>query len=78
MARSENRRWSVSSEFPIKPRYLIHCCDKKFYRCICFVYFSVNIVYVDKDGNKTNVRGKVGDNILYLAHRYGIHMEGKM
>lgn len=22
------------------------------------------------------VRGKVGDNVLYLAHRYGIEMEG--
>ncbi|CAH2061767.1 unnamed protein product, partial [Iphiclides podalirius] len=36
----------------------------------------VNIVYVDKDGKKTSVRGKVGDNVLYLAHRYGIEMEG--
>ncbi|CAF4888447.1 unnamed protein product [Pieris macdunnoughi] len=36
----------------------------------------VNIVYVDKDGNKTKVRGKIGDNALYLAHRYGIEMEG--
>lgn len=36
----------------------------------------VNVTYVDKDGNRTNVRGKVGDNILYLAHRYGIPMEG--
>ncbi|KAL0859756.1 hypothetical protein ABMA27_010115 [Loxostege sticticalis] len=36
----------------------------------------VNITYVDKDGNKTKVRGKVGDNVLYLAHRYGITMEG--
>ncbi|XP_026744164.1 adrenodoxin-like protein, mitochondrial [Trichoplusia ni] len=36
----------------------------------------VNIVYIDKDGNKTKVRGKVGDNVLYLAHRYEIPMEG--
>ncbi|XP_045507757.1 adrenodoxin-like protein 1, mitochondrial [Colias croceus] len=36
----------------------------------------VNVVYVDKDGKKTKVRGKVGDNVLYLAHRYGIEMEG--
>ncbi|XP_045781102.1 adrenodoxin-like protein 1, mitochondrial [Maniola jurtina] len=36
----------------------------------------VNIVYIDKDGKKTKVRGKVGDNVLYLAHRYGIEMEG--
>ncbi|CAG9572610.1 unnamed protein product [Danaus chrysippus] len=36
----------------------------------------VNVVYIDKDGKKTNVRGKIGDNVLYLAHRYGIEMEG--
>ncbi|XP_048000020.1 adrenodoxin-like protein 1, mitochondrial [Leguminivora glycinivorella] len=36
----------------------------------------VNIVYVTKDGKKHPVRGKVGDNVLYLAHRYGIEMEG--
>ncbi|PNF39195.1 Adrenodoxin-like protein, mitochondrial [Cryptotermes secundus] len=36
----------------------------------------VNITYIDKDGNKIPVRGKVGDNVLYLAHRHGIDMEG--
>ncbi|CAH0718387.1 unnamed protein product, partial [Brenthis ino] len=36
----------------------------------------VNITYIDKDGKKTNVRGKIGDNVLYLAHRYGVEMEG--
>lgn len=36
----------------------------------------VNITYIDKDGNKIPVRGKVGDNVLYLAHRHGIEMEG--
>lgn len=36
----------------------------------------VNVKYVDKDGKETLVRGKVGDNVMYLAHRYGIEMEG--
>lgn len=36
----------------------------------------VNIVYIDKDGNKIKVRGKVGDNVMYLAHRHEIPMEG--
>lgn len=36
----------------------------------------VNITYIDKDGNRKQVRGKVGDNVLYLAHRYEIEMEG--
>ncbi|KAG8222874.1 hypothetical protein J437_LFUL003519 [Ladona fulva] len=36
----------------------------------------VNVTYVDKDGKRIQVRGKIGDNILYLAHRHGISMEG--
>ncbi|KAF5277424.1 hypothetical protein FQA39_LY06237 [Lamprigera yunnana] len=36
----------------------------------------VNITFIMKDGNKIAVRGKVGDNALYLAHRYQIPMEG--
>lgn len=36
----------------------------------------VNVIYVDKQGKRIAVRGKVGDNCLFLAHRYGIEMEG--
>lgn len=36
----------------------------------------VNVTFIDRDGNPTAVKGKVGDNLLYLAHRYGIEMEG--
>ncbi|GAU95828.1 hypothetical protein RvY_07375 [Ramazzottius varieornatus] len=36
----------------------------------------VNIVFVDKKGKRTSIRGKVGDNVLFLAHRYQIEMEG--
>lgn len=36
----------------------------------------VNVTFIDKSGKKFEVRGKVGDNVLYLAHRYGIEMEG--
>lgn len=36
----------------------------------------VNITYIDKNGTKIPVRGKVGDNVMYLAHRYGIELEG--
>ena len=43
----------------------------------CLSFFRVNIVYIDKDGTRHKVRGKVGDNVLYLAHRYDISMEGK-
>uniref|UniRef100_A0A2S2NBH5 Adrenodoxin-like protein n=1 Tax=Schizaphis graminum TaxID=13262 RepID=A0A2S2NBH5_SCHGA len=36
----------------------------------------VRVAFVDRDGKRTEVRGKVGDNVLYLAHRYGVEMEG--
>ncbi|XP_043281945.1 adrenodoxin-like protein 1, mitochondrial [Venturia canescens] len=36
----------------------------------------VNVVFIDKSGNRKEIKGKVGDNALYLAHRYGIEMEG--
>ncbi|XP_057668239.1 adrenodoxin-like protein 1, mitochondrial [Diorhabda carinulata] len=36
----------------------------------------VNITIINKDGEKFPIRGKVGDNLLYLAHRYQIPMEG--
>lgn len=36
----------------------------------------VHVTYIDKNGNSTRIRGKVGDNVLYLAHRHDIEMEG--
>nr|CAG4652265.1 EOG090X0GMO [Triops cancriformis] len=36
----------------------------------------VNITYIDKKGNRYPVRGKIGDNAMYLAHRYGVELEG--
>lgn len=36
----------------------------------------VNVKYVDKNGKITTIRGKIGDNVMYLAHRFGIEMEG--
>ncbi|TGZ53916.1 Uncharacterized protein DBV15_11554 [Temnothorax longispinosus] len=41
-------------------------------RLIC----RVNVTFTDKTGKKVKVKGKVGDNILYLAHRYEIDIEG--
>lgn len=29
----------------------------------------VHVAFVDKDGKRTVVKGKIGDNVLYLAHR---------
>ncbi|XP_060525713.1 adrenodoxin-like protein 1, mitochondrial [Cylas formicarius] len=36
----------------------------------------VHVTFIKKDGHRVLVRGKVGDNLLYLAHRYEIPMEG--
>lgn len=36
----------------------------------------VNVNFIDKKGDQLQIRGKIGDNLLYLAHRYGIELEG--
>lgn len=36
----------------------------------------VNITFINKDGSRSPIRGKIGDNLLYLGHRYGIEIEG--
>ena len=36
----------------------------------------VNITYVDRNGTRHPVRARVGDNVLYLAHRNDIDLEG--
>uniref|UniRef100_A0A914QNQ3 2Fe-2S ferredoxin-type domain-containing protein n=1 Tax=Panagrolaimus davidi TaxID=227884 RepID=A0A914QNQ3_9BILA len=36
----------------------------------------VNITYITRDGTHKKIRGKVGDNAMYLAHRYDIEVEG--
>ncbi|CAB3375939.1 Hypothetical predicted protein [Cloeon dipterum] len=36
----------------------------------------VNVIYVDKNGKEFPIRGKIGDNLMYLAHRHEIEMEG--
>jgi len=34
------------------------------------------VTFIDKSGRSIDVRGKVGDNVLYLAHRFDVEMEG--
>ncbi|KAG5853902.1 hypothetical protein ANANG_G00031780 [Anguilla anguilla] len=36
----------------------------------------VNVVYTDRSGKRIPVKARVGDNILYLAHKHGIELEG--
>ena len=40
--------------------------------------FRVKVCFVDAKGERTQVKGKVGDNLLYLAHRYNIPLEGRL
>ncbi|XP_003391508.1 PREDICTED: adrenodoxin-like protein, mitochondrial [Amphimedon queenslandica] len=37
---------------------------------------NISVTYIGKDGERREVKGKVGDNLLHLAHRHGIDMEG--
>lgn len=37
---------------------------------------AVNIVYIDRSGTRIPVRARVGDNVLYLAHKHDIELEG--
>ena len=34
------------------------------------------MVFVDRSGKRIPVRGKVGDNVLYLAQRHGVDLLG--
>ncbi|KAM9792442.1 ferredoxin-2, mitochondrial [Neosynchiropus ocellatus] len=36
----------------------------------------VNVVYINRSGQRIPVKAKVGDNVLYLAHKHGIELEG--
>ncbi|XP_062475040.1 ferredoxin-2, mitochondrial [Pezoporus occidentalis] len=37
---------------------------------------TVNVVFVDRTGREVPVRGRVGDNVLHLAQRHGLELEG--
>ncbi|CDI98074.1 adrenodoxin [Echinococcus multilocularis] len=36
----------------------------------------VHVIFKDKDGTEIRVAGKVNDNLMYLARRHGIDIEG--
>ncbi|XP_051897943.1 ferredoxin-2, mitochondrial isoform X2 [Pristis pectinata] len=36
----------------------------------------VNVTFIDRSGRRIPVKGKVGDNVLYLAQDHGIDLEG--
>jgi len=55
-------------------------CILNFYILIVLsisIYFCrVNVIFIDREGIPRPVRGKVGDNLMYLAHRHAIELEG--
>jgi len=51
-----------------KQQFLLYFLLSSFYR--------VNITFIDKEGVRRPIRGKIGDNVLYLAHRHAIPLEG--
>jgi len=38
--------------------------------------YRVNVIFTEKDGKSYTIRGKVGDNILYLGKRFDVPVEG--
>ncbi|KAM7026466.1 ferredoxin-2, mitochondrial, partial [Acridotheres tristis] len=36
----------------------------------------VNVVFVDREGRRVPVRGRAGDNVLQLAQKHGLELEG--
>ncbi|XP_010617903.1 ferredoxin-2, mitochondrial-like [Fukomys damarensis] len=37
----------------------------------------VNVVFIDRSGQRIPVSGRVGDNVLHLAQRHGVDLEGR-
>ncbi|XP_028404703.1 adrenodoxin-like protein, mitochondrial [Dendronephthya gigantea] len=36
----------------------------------------INVKFIDQNGQYISVQGKVGDNVMYLAHRHNVEIEG--
>ena len=34
------------------------------------------MTFIDQNGEHKSVQGKVGDNVMYLAHRHNVEIEG--
>jgi len=37
---------------------------------------TVNITYIDREGDSHHIKGKVGDNVMYLAQKHDLDVEG--
>ncbi|XP_023211514.1 adrenodoxin-like protein, mitochondrial, partial [Centruroides sculpturatus] len=54
-----------------------HCFDKRFeWEDPKSEDEIVTVNFILKDGKQVTVNGKIGDNVMYLAQRHGIDIEG--
>ncbi|XP_067129917.1 adrenodoxin-like protein 1, mitochondrial isoform X2 [Centruroides vittatus] len=54
-----------------------HCFDKRFeWEDPKSEDEIVTVNFILKDGKQVTVNGKIGDNVMYLAQRHGIEIEG--
>ncbi|XP_078387429.1 ferredoxin-2, mitochondrial [Cetorhinus maximus] len=71
--RQENRLRDRTRTFHTGPN--THQCEETSQKTQSLMDV-VNVTFIDRSGNRIPVKGKVGDNILYLAHENGIDLEG--
>lgn len=73
---------SAPSNFPVRqvqtrlpnPRFHLGALSSSASASLCVP--RVNVVFVDRSGQRIPVRGRVGDNVLHLAQRHGVDLEG--
>lgn len=44
--------------------------------CWCCGLFRIRVTYILRDGSKKDVEADIGDNVLELAHKHDIDLEG--
>lgn len=84
--KSTTRSFLNSSKTDKIPKFLYN--NKVFFNTSCHLKHggghseplteeeTVNVTYIDREEKKIKVKAKVGDNMLYLAHRNNVDLEG--
>ncbi|KAL4236519.1 Adrenodoxin [Mactra antiquata] len=72
----ERRRWLIQGGIRSFSRSTTLCHGEYEYEDPKSDDEIVNITYIVRSGERIHIKGKVGDNVMYLAHRYGIELEG--
>uniref|UniRef100_A0A3B5LRE1 Ferredoxin-2, mitochondrial n=1 Tax=Xiphophorus couchianus TaxID=32473 RepID=A0A3B5LRE1_9TELE len=61
----------------LQPKTVVYLKSVFCLLLLSFLTSRVNVVYIDRSGERIPVKAKVGDNVLYLAHKHGIDLEGE-